>query len=85
MLAPTQILDQLKARLVETLDALPLLDGGNRDGDDDCALVSVILSLPRVPTGAPQLDGRQFQFLHGHGTEIRAGYGCAAEWEAEGS
>ena len=85
MLAPTQILDQLKARLVETLDALPLVDGVNRRGGDDCALVSLILSLPRVPTGAPQLDGRQFQFLHGHGTEIRAGYGCAAEWEAEGS
>jgi isochorismate synthase len=85
MLAPTQILAQLKARLVESLDALPPFDGGHRDGDSHAALVSVILSLPRLPTGAPQLGGGQFQFLRGHGTEIHAGYGCAAEWETEGA
>lgn len=84
MLAPMQILDQLKARLPESLEALSL-DAGTGDDVGQTALVSLILPLARLPASAPQLEGRQFQFLHGHGTDIRAGYGCAAEWQAEGA
>jgi len=76
MLAPTAILDQLKARLFETIDGLPL---SRRHG-----LVSLVLALPRLPTSAPQLAGQQFQFLHAHQESIRAGYGSAAEWQTAG-
>ncbi|MGB5830597.1 MAG: isochorismate synthase [Thiohalocapsa sp.] len=81
MLAPNKILERLKSRLAETLGGLPL---GAGDAPGEPVLLSLLLSLPRPPIGAPQLDGRQFQFLHGHGSEMQAGYGCAAEWEADG-
>ena len=93
MLDPTQILDHLKARLAETLVTLPIdtETATNAAGEiaaagevGEAALVSLLLSLPRLPLGAPQIDGRQFQFLQGHGTSTQAGYGCAAEWEADG-
>lgn len=74
--APLQVLDQLKAALSEGIAALPL--------DQDQGLVSLLLALPRVPTSLPQLAGPQFQFRHVHRDELRAGYGCAAEWSAEG-
>jgi menaquinone-specific isochorismate synthase len=76
MPAPRAVLGQLKAGLAAGLDALPL---HRRTG-----LVSLTLGLPRAPTSAPQLPGQQFQFLHIHGESVRAGYGSAAEWEAEG-
>lgn len=98
MLAPLQVLDQLKAALTEGVAALPVgcdqgvvhdqgagevaesrPDTGPRQG-----LVSLVLALPRVPTSLPQLAGPQFQFRHVHRDELRAGYGCAAEWNADG-
>jgi isochorismate synthase EntC len=78
---PDQLLDHLKARLAETLDALPL-DTETASGEP--ALVSLLLALPRLPSAAPQIDGRQFQFIQGHATKMRAGYGCAAEWNSDG-
>lgn len=80
MLAPLQILDQLKLRVVEQLGTLPLRADGASTG-----MVSLLLALPRAPAGAPQLAGPQFQFLHPQRQELRAGYGCAAQWDAEGS
>lgn len=76
MLAPLTVLELLKARLDESLDALPL---GRSDG-----LVSLVLALPRVPTGAPQLPQPQFQFLHTQQESLRAGYGSALERTAQG-
>jgi menaquinone-specific isochorismate synthase len=76
MLDPLELLAQLKGRLDAGLDTLPL-DRGE-------GLASLVLALPRVPTCAPQLDGQQFQFLHIHQESIRAGYGSAAEWQADG-
>jgi menaquinone-specific isochorismate synthase len=76
VLAPLQVLDQLKAALIEGIAGLPL--------DRDQGLVSLLLALPRVPTSLPQLAGPQFQFRHVHRDELRAGYGCAAEWSADG-
>ncbi len=88
MLAPLQVLDQLKAALTEGIAALPL---GRDQGPAQVALqgadqglVSLVLPLPRVPTSLPQLAGPQFQFRHVHRDELRAGYGCAAEWSADG-
>jgi isochorismate synthase len=76
MLAPVEILDQLKERLAETVGtAIPLTGTG---------FASIVLSLPAVPAVAPQLGGPQFHFVHGHRGETRAGYGFAAEWEAAG-
>jgi len=78
---PDHLLHHLLARLADSLDALPL---DTKLASDKPALVSLLLSLPRLPTCAPQIDGRQFQFTRGHGTEIQAGYGCAAEWKSDG-
>jgi len=76
VLAPLQVLDQLKATLSEGVAALPLGQGQG--------LVSLLLALPRVPTSLPQLEGPQFQFRRVRRDELRVGYGCAAEWAAEG-
>jgi len=76
MLQPSAILGQLKDRLAAGLDALPL--------DRTQGLVSLVLALPRVPATAPQLPGPQFQFLHIHRESLHAGYGSAAEWQADG-
>lgn len=81
MLAPTQILQHLQARLAIALNQLCL----NHAGHDQRKLLSLLLRLPRTPTGAPQLEGRQFQFQREQGRIIQAGYGCAMEWETEGS
>lgn len=98
MLAPLQLLDQLKARLAEGIAALPLAPNtGTSTGtstDRDAAahrraaetgLVSLLLALPRAPNALPQLSGPQFQFRHVHRDELRAGYGVAAEWRADGA
>ncbi|MEA3641133.1 MAG: isochorismate synthase [Lamprobacter sp.] len=76
MLAPLQVLDQLKAALTEAVSALPLAP--------EQGVVSLLLALPRVPSSLPQLGGPQFQFRHVQRDEMRAGFGCAAEWRAEG-
>ncbi len=79
MLAPLQVLEQLRARLDETLALLPLAQA---DG-----FVSLILELPHSVTIAPELPVPvpQFQFAHNHREELRAGYGCAAEWHTAGA
>jgi isochorismate synthase len=76
MLAPLEVIDQLKARLRETVGSSVALD---REG-----FLSVILAIPPLPGIAPQLDGSQFHFIHGHRDEMRAGYGSAGEWQASG-
>ena len=83
MLAPLQILEQLQARLAEALASLPL--PADRRGSGTSGLLSLLLALPRVPAAAPQLDGPQFQFAHAQRGELHAGYGRAAEWQAEGA
>lgn len=92
VLAPLQLLEQLKARLAEGIAALPLATGTSADhqaSDQSLAaeqgLVSLLLALPRLPNALPQLAGPQFQFRHVHRNELRAGYGVAAEWEADGA
>lgn len=76
MLAPLDLLDQLEARLDESLGHLPW------DAED--GLVSLALPLPTVPELPPELSGPRFGLLHGRRGELRAGYGVAAQWEAEG-
>lgn len=76
MLAPLQTLEQLVARLGETIDGLAL---ARAEG-----FVSLILELPQGLSMAPELPGPRFQFAHNHRGELRAGYGIAAEWTAAG-
>jgi menaquinone-specific isochorismate synthase len=70
------VLDQLKAALSTGIAALPLAGAGG--------VSSLLLALPRVPTSLPQLAGPHFHFRHIDRGEIRAGYGTAAEWSADG-
>lgn len=58
------------------MNSLPL------DAADGVA--SLLLALPRLPTSLPQSVGPHFQFRHIHRDELRAGYGCAQEWSADG-
>jgi menaquinone-specific isochorismate synthase len=74
--ATQHVLDQLKAALSPAISALAL---GGSDG-----VSSLLLALPRVPTSLPQLSGPHFHFRHIDRGELRAGYGSAAEWSAEG-
>jgi menaquinone-specific isochorismate synthase len=76
VLAPLQVLDQLKVSLAEGIGRLPL------NGED--GMVSLLLGLPRVPTSLPQRVGPHFHFRHVHRDDLRAGYGIAAEWSTEG-
>jgi menaquinone-specific isochorismate synthase len=76
MLAPLKTLEQIVARLGETIDSLPLM---RTEG-----FVSLILELPHGLATAPEVPGPQFQFAHNHRGEIRAGYGIAGEWAAQG-
>ncbi|MBK5930471.1 isochorismate synthase [Halochromatium salexigens] len=85
MLAPRQVLEQLKARLAEGIERLPLASARGAGGEAEQDLVSLLLALPRVPSSLPQLAGAQFQFRHVHRDELRAGYGTAAEWRAQGT
>ena len=85
MLAPLQILEQMQARLTETLAGLPLPAHSRGNGSGAGGLLSVLLPLPRVPAAVPQLDGPQFQLTHAQRGELHAGYGRAAEWQADGN
>jgi isochorismate synthase len=76
MLAPLKTLEQMIARLGETIDALPL---SRAEG-----FVSLVLELPQGLAMAPEAPGPQFQFAHNHRGEVRAGYGVAYEWTAQG-
>ncbi len=76
MLAPLKILEQIKARLRETLGILPL---GEAEG-----FGSLILELPCGFGLAPDLPGPRFHFAHSHRGDLRAGYGVAGEWIAQG-
>ena len=76
MLAPLKTLEQIVARLAETIDNLPLK---RSEG-----FVSLVLELPQALAIAPEIPGPQFQFAHNHRGEVRAGYGIAGEWTAQG-
>ncbi|MBK1646338.1 isochorismate synthase [Thiocapsa imhoffii] len=76
MLAPLKTLEQIIARLGETIDSLEL---SRTDG-----FASLVLELPHGLSRAPDLPGPQFQFAHNHRGEVRAGYGVAGEWVAQG-
>ena len=76
MLASLDLLEQLQARLDETIGLLPLgAEGG---------LASLTLELPLIPALPPDLDCPRFGLVHGTRGELRAGYGVAAEWTAQG-
>lgn len=76
MLAPLQTLERVVARLHETIDSLPLTRSRG--------YVSLILELPQALNMAPDVPGARFQLAHNHRGELRAGYGVAAEWTADG-
>ncbi|NEX22608.1 isochorismate synthase [Thiorhodococcus mannitoliphagus] len=76
MLQQLQALEQLKARLRETISSLALGPGPG--------YASLVLELPHGLTAAPEIAGPRFQFLHAHRGDLRVGYGVAAEWLAEG-
>ena len=76
MLAPLKTLEQIIARLGETIDALPL---ARTEG-----FASLVLELPLGLAMAPEIPGPQFQFAHNHRGDVRAGYGIACEWTAAG-
>ncbi|EXJ15590.1 isochorismate synthase [Imhoffiella purpurea] len=76
MLQPLKVLEQLKARLREAVAQLPL--------DRDAGHASVILELPHGLSHAPDIPGPRFLFAHSHRGDLRAGYGIAGEWRAEG-
>ena len=75
MLAPLKALEQLKARLGETIGSIP---------SESTGFASLILELPHGLTMAPDLPGPRFHFAHNHRGDLRAGYGIAGEWWAEG-
>jgi menaquinone-specific isochorismate synthase len=77
MLAPLDLLDQLQARLDETLDCLTWASG--------TGLASLAIGLPSVPTLPPELPGPRFGLIHGRRRELRAGYGIATQHRATGS
>ncbi len=76
MLAPLARLDQLQARLDESIGLFPT---GNTAG-----FASLILELPEAVVLPPDLECQSFGLSHGQEGELRAGYGVAAEWIAEG-
>ncbi|WP_295448330.1 isochorismate synthase [uncultured Thiodictyon sp.] len=79
MLAPLALLDQLQARLDETIGLLPTATAGGADG-----FASLILELPRAIVLPPDLGCPGFGFAHGERGELRAGCGVAAQWTAAG-
>ncbi|WP_328983639.1 isochorismate synthase [Thiorhodovibrio winogradskyi] len=79
--AAKAVMKQLQDRLARDIARLPL--GRTQAGPH--ALTSLILELPRRPNAIAQLPGTQFQLLHPQGDGLRAGYGLAAQWEAQGS
>lgn len=77
MLAPLDLLDQLRARLDETLDCLPWGLGAG--------LASLVIGLPNGSTLPPELPGPRFGLIHGRRRELRAGYGIAIQHRAAGT
>lgn len=77
MLAPLQLIEQLRARVRETL--------AHEDLARSSGVLSLTLALPHRLTAAPDLEGPRFQFAHAHRGELRAGYGVTAEWQASGA
>ncbi|MGE5153819.1 MAG: isochorismate synthase [Bdellovibrio bacteriovorus] len=76
MLAPLHLLEQLQARLDETLGCIPW--------DTGEGMASLALALPGAPVLPPELPGPRFGLIHGRREELRAGYGIAAQWQAAG-
>jgi salicylate biosynthesis isochorismate synthase len=76
MLAPLALLEQLQARLDESIRLIPTAVPQG--------FASLILELPAALALAPELDCPGFVFSHGQAAELRAGYGVAAHWTAEG-
>ncbi|EIC22928.1 isochorismate synthase [Thiorhodovibrio frisius] len=74
------VIKTLRDRLAAEMARLPL---GRHEATAN-ALTSLILPLPQRPTAIAQLPGAQFQFLHPQGESLRAGYGQALHWEAQG-
>jgi len=77
MLAPLALLEQLQARLDEAIGLIPT--------DRTPGFASLVLELPEAITLPPELDCASFSFSHGQAGELRAGYGVAAQWTAQGS
>jgi len=69
-------LDQLQARLDEGIALVPTSRAGG--------FASLVLELPELPALPPDLDCPRFGCSHGQRGELRAGYGIAAEWTAQG-
>ena len=76
MLAPLALLDQLQARLDETIGLLPATTAKG--------FASLILELPRAIALPPETGHPGFSFAHAQRGELRAGCGVAAQWTAQG-
>lgn len=76
MLAPLRTLEQILARLREVIDDLPL--------QRQRGYLSLALEWPHPLAVAPDIAGPRFQFSHNQRGELRAGYGIAGEWKAQG-
>ncbi len=76
MLAPLKLLDQLYARLDDTIGLIPTAEPGG--------FASLVLELPQLPEVPPDLSGAQFHSVHAARKSLFAGYGAAAEWRARG-
>ena len=76
MLAPLALLEQLQARLDEAIGLIPTAAAAG--------FASLILELPEAVTLPPDLDCSSFGFSQGQTGELRAGYGVAAQWTAQG-
>lgn len=78
MLAPLDLITDLRARLRDGLHRLPPADPAAP------GLVSLILPLPVAPELPPEIEAPRFGLIHGRRRSMRAGYGIAAEWLAQG-
>jgi salicylate biosynthesis isochorismate synthase len=67
---------RLLAGLCEGLVRLPL--------SQSTGFASLTLALPNLPGPVPALSEPHFLFSHADRGELRAGYGCAGEWQAAG-
>lgn len=80
MQAPLDLTAQLTARMADALARLPTSAGPG--------LVSLVLALPRTLPALPGLTspdlGPQFQLLRVHEGGGHAGFGIAAQWQAQG-
>lgn len=78
--ATAAMLAMLHERLAREILRLPL----GRTHADPNALCSLLLELPQLPTAIAELAGAQFHFLRAQADEMRAGFGIAAQWQAQG-